>query len=133
MFSKVFLLTAAFFPKVLSDSRDKTDFVMSGAFSSNAIAGPEQSFSFSTSNTGVFADPTELLKIGAIVNLPYQVLESAGDDEATACTIQGMVFHEQELGWSIVTNWGVDYGTNIIYYTSVNSVNPVTDEQHISF
>ncbi len=66
------------------------------------------------------------------MNLPCQVLESAEDEEATACSVQGMVFHEEELGWCIVTNWGFDYGTNIINYTSVTSVNPVTGEQHTS-
>ena len=42
---------------------------------------------------------------------------AAADDEATACGLQGMIFHDSDLGMCVVTNWGVDYGTNILYYS----------------
>ncbi len=41
-------------------------------------------------------------------------------------------FHDNDLGWCAVTNWGVDYGTKIIFYAPVNSVDPILDEQHAS-
>ncbi len=115
-----------------SDSRNNTDSMTPVPFSPDAIDDPKINLPFSVTNTGCCCvDSLELLNRGAMVNLPDQVLESAEDDEATACSVQGMVFHDEELGWCIVTNWGVD-GTNIIYYTSITSANPITDEQHTS-
>ena len=73
-----------------------------------------------------------LNKIGPTESIPCQQLDAAGDDEATACALQGMMFHDDDLGWCTVTNWGVDYGTKIIFYVPVNPADPGLDEQHAS-
>jgi hypothetical protein len=39
---------------------------------------------------------------------------------------------DDELGWCIITNWGVDYTMNIEYYTPVASTDPAADEHHAS-
>ncbi len=43
-----------------------------------------------------------------------------------------MIFHGDELGWCTITDWGVDHGTNIVFYSPVNSKNPEADEEHAS-
>ncbi len=59
-------------------------------------------------------------------------LDNAEDNEHTACALQGVVFMDDELGWCIITNWGVDYAINIVYYTPVASTDPAADEHHAS-
>ena len=68
--------------------------------------------------------PTEVISSGE--------LDAASDDEITACRLQGMVFHDDELGWCSVTNWGVDYGTIILFYAPVASSDRAEDEEHVS-
>ncbi len=36
------------------------------------------------------------------------------------------------LGWCTITDWGVDHGTNIVFYSPVGSLDPVADEEHAS-
>jgi hypothetical protein len=59
-------------------------------------------------------------------------LVMAEDNEESAWDIQGLVFYDDVLGWSKITGWGSDHGTNIVFYTPVDSVDPVSDEQHAS-
>ena len=87
---------------------------------------------FSSDNTGIGTIGLDILRVGPTESIPCQQLDAADDDEATACALQGMVFHDDDLGWCTVTNWGVDYGTKIIFYAPVNSADPVSDEQHAS-
>ncbi len=80
------------------------------------VLGPLNAFKLGTSTTEL---------------IPYEIVETAADNEATACELQGMIFHDSELGVCTVANWGVDYGTNILYYVSVESMDRAGDEQHI--
>ena len=59
-------------------------------------------------------------------------LESAEDTEETAWDLQGLVFHDDELGWCTVTGWGADHGTNIIFYAPSTTTDLVADEEHAS-
>jgi hypothetical protein len=114
-----------------SDNRDNSD---NSVFVPYGLKNIKLKSNFSRNNTG-FVGPSVfdgLSTVGTLVQLPCQVLEDAADDEFTACSVQGLVFHDEELGWCIVTNWGVDYGTNIIYYTPITSTNPAIDEQHVA-
>ena len=88
---------------------------------------------FSSQNTGSSLIDLDILdKIGPTELIPCQQLDAAADDEATACALQGMLFYDDGLGWCSVTNWGVDYGTKIIFYAPVTSGDPLMDEQHAS-
>jgi hypothetical protein len=61
--------------------------------------------------------------------------EQQGDlvnNEETACRLQGMVFEDDKLGTCTITNWGVDYGSLILYYAPVDSIDPAEDEQHVA-
>ena len=75
--------------------------------------------------------PLRVFEPGTTELIPYEIVEEAADDEATACGLQGMIFHDSELGMCTVTNWGVDYGTNILYYAPVDSTDRAGDEHHI--
>jgi hypothetical protein len=79
-----------------------------------------------------FSNPELPLDIGPVEHVPYERLETAVDDESTACSLQGMVFPDDELGWCFVTNWGVDYGTTILFNAPVSSTDLAADEQHVS-
>jgi hypothetical protein len=69
--------------------------------------------------------------LGLLESVP-EYLEAAEDTEDTAWDIQGLVFHDEELNWCSVTGWGVDHGTNIIFYAPVTTSDPVADEEHAS-
>jgi hypothetical protein len=69
--------------------------------------------------------------LGPVDSIP-KYLESAEDTEETAWDLQGLVFHDDELGWCTVTGWGVDHGTNIIFYAPSTTTDLVADEEHAS-
>jgi hypothetical protein len=108
-------------------------FVQNKLLSSNESNQNNPSISFLENGTGMDAiDSTTLSKIGPTEPLPYQLLRDAADDETTACALQGVVFMDDDLGWCTISNWGVDYGTNIIYYTPIECDDPAVEEQHAS-
>jgi hypothetical protein len=43
-----------------------------------------------------------------------------------------MIFPDGDLGWCIITGWGSDHGTNLIFYAPVDSPDPAADEEHAS-
>ncbi len=67
----------------------------------------------------------------AVEALP-EYLQHAKDNEDTAWDLQGLVFQDDELGWCTITDWGVDHGTNIVFYSPVGSLDPVASEEHAS-
>jgi hypothetical protein len=69
--------------------------------------------------------------IGPVEPVP-KYLESAEDNEEAAWDLQGLVFHDDELGWCTITGWGTDHGVNLVFYTPVGSSNPKDDEEHAS-
>jgi hypothetical protein len=90
-------------------------------------------FEFERKITGIENRVSSFLPgLGQIESLPCKQFDGAEDNEATACAVQGLVFHDEELGWCTVTNWGVDYGTNVIFYAPVECTDPGYEEQHAS-
>jgi hypothetical protein len=69
--------------------------------------------------------------LGPVESLP-EYLGQAEDNEEAAWDLQGLVFNDDDIGWCTVTGWGVDHGTNIIFYAPVESDDPVADEEHAS-
>jgi hypothetical protein len=67
----------------------------------------------------------------AVEALP-EYLCHAKDNEETAWDLQGLVFQDDELGWCQITDWGVDHGTNIVFYAPVGSLDIEADEEHAS-
>ena len=67
----------------------------------------------------------------AVEALP-EYLRHAKDNEEAAWDLQGLVFHDDELGWCTITDWGVDHGTNIVFYAPVGSIDIGADEEHAS-
>ena len=51
-----------------------------------------------------------------------EYLEHAVDTEEAAWDIQGLVFDDKELGRCEVTDWGVDHGIKMIYYSPISMV-----------
>jgi hypothetical protein len=64
----------------------------------------------------------------AVEALP-EYLHHAKDSEESAWDLQGLIFHDDELGWCTITDWGVEHGTNIVFYAPVGSLNPGSDER----
>ena len=69
--------------------------------------------------------------LGPVEAVP-EYLEHAEDNEETAWSIQGLIFHDDEKGWCIVTGWGVDHGVNIVFYAPVEERDKATEEEHAS-
>jgi hypothetical protein len=111
------------------DRRNVVEEVFS--LSPNAIRGNKIIQSFSGKSTGML-DYSFLSSVGPTEQVPVTSFETAVDDEVTACKLQGMMFHDDELGWCTVTNWGVEYGTTILFYSPVALSNPVEEEHHAS-
>jgi hypothetical protein len=64
--------------------------------------------------------------LGPVESLPGCVA-IAEDNENTAWDFQGWIFYDDDLGHCIVTGWGVDHGTNIVFYTPCWSKNSASD------
>jgi hypothetical protein len=71
--------------------------------------------------------------LGPVESLPEYLERLEGNEEA-AWDLQGIIFHDEDMGWctSIVTGWGTDHGTNIVFYAPVYSKDLVADEEHAS-
>lgn len=69
--------------------------------------------------------------LGPVETVP-EYLEHAEDNEETAWSIQGLIFHDDEKGWCIITGWGVDHGVNIVFYAPVDARDTTTEEEHAS-
>jgi hypothetical protein len=101
------------------------------SFSSKSDVIINEFENFSRERTGMgFLGPELPDHLGPTELVPDEQLKAAVDNEETACNLQGMVFYDDELGWCLVTNWGVDFGTNILFYAPVSSSDLAVDEQH---
>jgi hypothetical protein len=95
----------------------------------------DQKVSFVETCTGTGIIQSNLLDLHVVPRLMESLPEylvTAEDNEESAWDIQGLVFHDDALGWCKITGWGADHGTNIVFYTPVDSMDPVSDEQHAS-
>jgi hypothetical protein len=101
------------------------------SLSPNEVLGNKIIKNFSGKSTGML-DYSFLSSIGSTEQVPVASFDAAIDDEVTACRLQGMMFHDEELGWCTVTNWGVEYGTTFLFYSPVTLSNPVEEEHHAS-
>jgi hypothetical protein len=54
-------------------------------------------------------------------------MERLEDNEEAAWDLQGMIFSNGNLGWCVITGWGSDHGTILIFYAPVDSQDPVAD------
>ena len=59
---------------------------------------------------------SKLSDLGLMESVP-EYLACAEVTEETAWDLQGLVFYEDELHWCEVTDWGVDHGVIILFYT----------------
>ncbi len=71
---------------------------------------------------------------GSVECLPGY-LEHAADTDESAWDIQGMIFEDKEVGWCEVTDWAVDHGVRMIYYSLLSKAGPDLvgkHEHHVS-
>jgi hypothetical protein len=113
--------------KLLSASFDfieeNTDFCVREDF---LVNNNKTLFQNSTSASPITSD-----SLGPVESLP-EYMERLEDNEEAAWDLQGMIFSDGDLGWCIITGWGSDHGTNLIFYAPVDSQDPVADEEHAS-
>ncbi len=74
--------------------------------------------------------PKRVVGLNMAVEALPEHLRHAKDNEEAAWDLQGLVFQDDELGWCTSTDWGVDHGINIVFYSPVGSLDPVADEEH---
>jgi hypothetical protein len=85
-----------------------------------------------TNDTGnCFKFPAVPDSLGPVESIPCYLAEAKNDEE-TAWDLQGLIFTDEDLGWCMVTGWGVDHGVNIVFYTPCDSKDPDADEEHAS-
>ena len=73
--------------------------------------------------------------LGPFQHLTPGDLNHIENDENGACALHGTLFLDEELGWCMVSGWGVECGLPIVYYSPVSSANTVkppnsTSEEH---
>ncbi len=54
------------------------------------------------------------------------------DDELGACYLQGTLFFDDKLEWCVITGWGVECGSTIVFYVPLTESGPNMVEQHTS-
>jgi hypothetical protein len=96
------------------------------SFKLNNFVQPDNFNSFSNNCTVLLPDT-----LGPVESLP-EYLGSARDNEESAWDLQGLIFHDEDLGWCKISDWGVDHGTNIVFYAPVGSQDPEAEEEHAS-
>jgi hypothetical protein len=73
--------------------------------------------------------PTHL---GALSDLSDEQLKEVTDDELGACYLQGTLFFDDKLEWCLITGWGVECGSTIVFYVPLTESGPNMVEQHTS-
>jgi hypothetical protein len=111
------LSTSSEFQDTTSDVKMKTSLV--NKFKEKVVTG-------ACFNPAIVRD-----SLGPVETLPGY-LALAEDNEDTAWDFQGWIFYDDDLGHCIVTGWGVDHGTNIVFYTPCWSKDPTAHEEHAS-
>jgi hypothetical protein len=76
--------------------------------------------------------PKRVAGLNMTVEALPEYLCHAKDNEEAAWDLQGLVFQDDDLGWCTITDWGVDHGTNIVFYAPVGSLDIGADEEHAS-
>ena len=71
--------------------------------------------------------------LGTLDYVPSEHLDEIANDENGACFLQGTLFSDDELGWCMVSGWGVECGIPIVFYSSVLEMDmPNVVEHHAS-
>ncbi len=70
--------------------------------------------------------------LGLFQQLTPEDLRNIEDNENGACALHSTPFLDEELGWCMVSGWGVECGLPIVYYSPVSSTNTVTPPDHTS-
>jgi hypothetical protein len=71
--------------------------------------------------------------LGNLDYIPSEHLDEIANDENGACFLQGTLFSDDELGWCMVSGWGVECGIPIVFYSSVLEMDmPNVVEHHAS-
>jgi hypothetical protein len=128
-------LQKVIFDNISSDISDNSEFsekVRRSALLVNKDKDDQKvSFVENGTGTGIIQSNISDLVPRLMESLP-EYLVTAENNEESAWDIQGLVFYDDVLGWSKISGWGSDHGTNIVFYTPVDSMDPVSDEQHAS-
>ncbi len=63
--------------------------------------------------------------LGPFQQLTPEDLKNIEDNENGACALHGTLFLDEDLGWCMVSGWGVECGLPIVYYSPVSPANTV--------
>ena len=75
-------------------------------------------------------------KLGPTKVIDSEDIDRIGNDEHGACELHGTLFHDDEMGWCMVTGWGAECGLPLVYYSPLSSSNlvsktdPTVEEHH---
>ncbi len=69
--------------------------------------------------------PTSRMSLELILD---ENLDSLKDNEIGACFLQGTLFYDEELDWCMVSGWGVECGSPIIFYMPIATMNSGGEE-----
>ena len=77
----------------------------------------------------IFNIPT---KFGSLEVLPESFISDVTLDEAGACSLQGIMFHDDELEWCRISGWGTENGILIVFYSPILISDPGQEEDFAS-
>ena len=57
--------------------------------------------------------------LGPLNEILLEHLDGISNDEDGACFLQGTLFLDEDLGWCMISGWGVECGSPIVFYLPV--------------
>jgi hypothetical protein len=70
--------------------------------------------------------------IGPYQDIEHNQLDGISNDEIGASFLQGTLFFDEELEWCMVSGWGVESGSQIVFYLPLAEINTDAQEHHAS-
>jgi hypothetical protein len=70
--------------------------------------------------------------VGTLEVLPESFLSDITIDEAGGCSLQGVIFYDDELEWCRISGWGTENGIPIVFYSSILLTEPAQEENFAS-
>jgi hypothetical protein len=72
--------------------------------------------------------PPALGEFGELDIISKTVVDQITTDETGACSLLGLIFHDDELDWCRITGWGIESGTIIVFYSPVSAQDAAIEE-----
>ena len=85
---------------------------------------------FPNQSTSIISQSLIPKLLGPLNEIPLEHLDGISNDEDGACFLQGTLFLDEDLGWCMISGWGVECGLPIVFYLPVLEMDLDNVEEH---